>query len=1567
MSDVLLEAGAVLPGPPGDGALDAVAARSYRHPVLEGRTVVRLVGAAVGAAEDLSMEFLGFAPAGEPVAVGHARRQALGFPAWALVHDPANGRHALALVKEMEKLARVATGKPGNAKDGYDALARRLDAAAPQFLPTFWEQAGRAFTAAGNARMAGTCFTAARRAEQVHGLVVDEDRVRDVHLEFAFAGALTAAMLAEYTRGVVDRRAASEAYELVKSLALQRVAGGLSPHVSMAADLARLAKAAGRDPEAETDEVVTRLLSFPAMGRAHPSVWKAYRKSLVRLGRRDAAIRARLLEIVPEPPGYNTDMTDQWLELLSASGADAALTTVAAGFTPGLASRWLERLLARRLAGRKIRSERLLALVERMIPRLVADDGVQLAASSWTAELDVLDLCVAGGVRVGIGPGHRGSGFDVAAWSQDEGAGRRDLAAIAADPGLRPALALGVGDALSRLRTGTSLNSPALPVRTLELAFSAAGVRDVLTGLILERTGRAGDATITALDADLSGLAPLWSPAGMALAPGGFRRLHELDAAAVVARTLRAGLLAELCWPAYEAVAKEKKGIQIGAAWPQLVVHDQQSAHVIEPDGATTEHAFRYPAAGQRMAPSAYTRVSCLHADGDLIVSWQSEHGPAAYWASRPAELTGADWQLQRPGWGVPATPLPLPGGGVTTGAQPVHAGDARGPGHAYPMVSDGQAFWRCEWERGDSGDHAWRWREFDPLTGDGGRVSVPAFLAGATGELVAEASRLHPAPKEFAASPLGWHDGLIGWRVTTTASGTQTGEGVDGRRVTLSGVDGRDEPLVGAVTMPGSAAPLPVTRRPGYPGGRMRVWTADGGHVLAEVGEQTMTLPPFEWWHALRARDEAGSAALRAIDETTSAALLAVDDTVSGTVRVKEAVAANVAAHLPEVTDTVLRARVVEVVALAVRMRRRIAEIPRHLGAQAAPERPLPAVTDSAIRLAWDGLTRTTHNYYSGPSGPRHQILEQVTAVGELLAGSDLHGDIPAATAGWTALLTGLGAVALRAASAVTTDADRMALTALLTAIAGTPLAGDGPPLRVLELTLPRMTASEVVVHRDGPQVTVLFPPEQHYTAGGYSWSQDAVQVSPTGVFTLPPDLTVRNEVRPGGRLGGARLTAFCTLLAERGPAPWRPEAAEALAAATGMTRAEATLLLAGLPGIQVWEANFLTPEQRATLGLTSAQAKVARAALVKLHAERVALLDAAMPADPAGLWERGPDVDAVAQEWIRLRGRRIAVPEELVAELARVIDDARAAAVLQAIAGPQDGDWLSTDGRSRIVSYHDVRTEADGGEPFDEIWLHAVAVALPWLAYRLSWDDPLRAALPGALELVRARLRNPHLLAGTGVHPVTERPDAGPALVDGHAMHSFVTHHVVPAKLTGDDDPALGFVDDGTATALRILLSGWIDGVVSSPDDASGEPHDPRVSVPHLVAEAAERFGCDSAVAAYYLQLLALPDPTDKAVQAWNGWKPAALRKAQEALTTAGLVVAAKRERAGRPVFLPGGWLPARAPRLPVETWKQSLYVEAGNRRVVPLALPELFAAAWSRVTAGDVPRYHDLKEQP
>ncbi|GLW27514.1 hypothetical protein [Actinoplanes regularis] len=1555
MSGKLLDAGAILPGPPTDAGQDVMTARCYRHPVLDGRTTVRLVGATVGPAEDLSMEFLGFTGAVMPVEVGHGRRLALGFPAWALVHDPANGRHALALVKEMEKLARMARHKPGNARDGYGELAERLGAAAPQLLPTFWEQAGRAFLAAENQRMAGSCFTEARRAEQVHGLAVDEDRVRDVHLEFALAGGLTATMLAAYAREVVARRPPAEAYELVRNLSLRRVAGGLPPHVSMAADLARLARAAGRNPDREAEEVVALLLTYPATARSHPSVWKSLRKILIRLGKRDATVRARLLEISPEPPGWRTDVREQWLELLEATGAAADLTSPAPGAVS--AGRWLERFLKLHGEGR---NARLIALVERMTDRLRAEGGVRISGYTLGVDLDVLDVCRAAGVPVDIGDVRRAHGFKVDEWADDEGPGRRDLAAVAADPQLRPLLRAGVRSALGKLRDDGSLTSAPMPAELMMAAFGAAGVRAVLAELIGDLTGQAGTSTVAGLHKILIELAPLWSSTAIEFAPDAFGLLTGVDMPAVLARTLRAGQLAELTWPAYERAAQRLQQIDVGVAWPELVLHDERSAQVISPDGQVAEHVFRFDWAGRRYAPNRWwSRFGCLFADGELLVYWHGDNGQVGYWSSRPDDLIEGEWQFHpAQGWWRP--PLPVPGGGSTTGSLPMHAGDARivSP-EGYGVAGDGQAFWRREpvdpdaphWRR------ELRWREFDPRTGQGGRVSLPAFFAAAGDGLDPDYSSLRPVPAEFADSPLGVRDGLAGWRVTRSPEGVPTAEGIDGRTAaTLIGPHRTPgETPIGAVSLPGSTAALPVT----LPNSTVRVWTADGAHLLDEQKISTGTLPPFAWWHAMRARDEAGSAALRSLDEDTAAALLTVDDAVTGAKALREAVTANLVAHLPGITDATLRARVAEVVTQVVRMRRRIAEISRQLGRR--PRRDLPRITDNALTTAWDGLGDLEPAHYRSMPGEQCLFLEQIVAVGEWLARPDGADpvQIPSVGATWASLLAGLGAVALRAASPATSDEDRTALAGLLATIAGTPLDGEAAPLRIVRVDQDGMVDGAVDWHRDGTRLTVVFPPEGYhhsYNPGG-RWQRDVIQLAPDGVFTLPPSpvLYERESVRPSGRLAGERLRAFLTLLAERGPAPWRPSSAEALAEATGMTRAEAVLLLAGLPGVARWEATFLSTEQRRLLGLTGPHATLGREAVQGLsHRERVALLDAAMPTDPVALWEHGPDVAAIAEKWIALRGRRVAVPEELVAGLARVVDRSLAPALLRAVAAPAPGDCLTTDGPA-----------PDGTVPFDADHLPAAAIALPWLAYQLTWDDPLRAALPEALRLVRERLRNPNLRVGEGWYRVAARPDAGPALVDTYNYDGHVTVSLVPAELSGLDDPAIGLVDDETAVALRILLSTSIEEAVATPEGASGDPRDPRICLPTLVDEVRERYRLDGDAAAYYLQLLALPDPADKAVRAWNGWTSTELRRAQQALIDAGLVVTAKRERAGRPVFLPGGWQAARAPHLPVETWKLAMYQELDRVRLVVSSLPLLFRTAWGRITDGDVPRYHDLEE--
>ena len=77
---------------------------------------------------------------------------------------------------------------------------------------------------------------------------------------------------------------------------------------------------------------------------------------------------------------------------------------------------------------------------------------------------------------------------------------------------------------------------------------------------------------------------------------------------------------------------------------------------------------------------------------------------------------------------------------------------------------------------------------------------------------------------------------------------------------------------------------------------------------------------------------------------------------------------------------------------------------------------------------------------------------------------------------------------------------------------------------------------------------------------------------------------------------------------------------------------------------------------------------------------------------------------------------------------------------------------------------------------------------------------------------------------------------------------------------------------------------------------------------------------------------------------------------------------MVEARRERAGRSLFLPGGWMPARAPHHPMEAWKAPLYDLDRSDRVRPrlaavlplLPLGQVFAGAWRRYRDGDRPGY-------
>lgn len=1585
----LLDAGAVLPtGTPlvDDDTVDTVTARAYHHPVLPERRVVRLVPATVGEAEDLTMEFLGFTRDGRVEAVGHVRQQALGFPAWALVHDPANGHHALALVKDVERLARVARSRIGPARDGFVELGERLARSVPHFLPTFYEQAGRAFLAADSATYAATMFGKAREAERVYALDIDEERQHAVFLEFALAGALTAKALSTHARDLAARCEPATAYERFRRLCVERTLGGLPPYAAMHTDLRRLAKAA-KINAAEADEAVLRdLIVAPALARAPEAFWTAYQAPLARLAADDPALRGRLLGMFPK-----NCADDVWLATLTAAGALAALTEPAGTVPPEAESPdgpagWLRRFDEHREGRywrRRKRLAGLLELVERMAPRLIADGRpIELCRTYDFIDLDLVDACLALGVPVADPEENTRLYLD--GWFSDESPGRRDLAAFAADDRFRNLLADSVESSLP-----DSAADSADGIRTvLDVPGLRVAVRDLLDRLA-DAVPRQG---LPTLGRQLDRVAKLACPDAFAVNPEAARRIVGHDVGPVLGRTLRAGVLDEYGWPALEAATarlaeigrnNDDEGIHQLIQWPWLVLRRGTSVLVVGHDDLAFEHLIRIPKGEKYYEWSLVLR----YVDGQLLVCWDRGPERAGYWSGAPDDLfTTPDAAFSRYHGGGS---LPLPGGGRTCGGRPLHVGDRSERVAGDGITSDGTTYWVLVT---DDGRQAWV--EYDPATGERGRPSLPAFFeAGAVdGEpLVPQWCRLRPAGDEFAGSPLGWRDGLAGWRVRATADGGAAGEGIDGRSFTLVGTDGDhgERGPIGALRFPGSDAAYGVLFESSWNGNEITLCDADGfaigkyktGTRRPAFAEGTVLVPEAGLWHHLRPRDPAGSALLRTLPDERAGELLAGAAGLDA-----DGVRDLVARSVPEISDPSLGAGVAGIVRKAARHAARLATYAAVLDGEAAEGAEKPATAGRADGL--DALYPALEGLIQYCAGGGRAGLGLIEAAAAALTGpGGVTVTLPGTDRDWFDVFGLLPAAMYRAAAPQTPPGHREALLVMLESIARSGLAAEGS--RVRRLT---MIADAAPVHEVGAVVEVG---DRRLVVLSVDRSDNevrALEFAPDGVFGAVPGFRlVHEQVMAAGVATPAAIESFVALVRDNGPAPVPAGLADALSQAAGMSHAEAVLLLAALPGGTFWDDDAYAP-QREALGLSATVVGAARGTWRRRSRnECVELLGRLLPDDPAALWRDGPPLDRVVAWWGEQHGARTPVDDELIVTVDRAgVAAIPASELLHGIANARTCRWLA---RPVAPDGESVVARRIGSFGVSDL-LTSLARALPWLGYHLPAKHPIRAALPVAAELARELLADPvlatqigyldekkmeRLAAALGATPRTgpDGVEIGPFLFPPDTGWRKVL--LRPGLLEGIDDPALAVAAaqlDSTYSrivpAIRALLGEQLPAVVAYDPDAAntiGCAQDPSRSAPDLVAEVAGALGLGADAATLYLQLLALPDPTDRNVARWTEWKPARLKAARAELAATDLVVEAKRPRAGRSLFLPGGWLALKAPHLPLERWKLGLVVgdEGGVSElgiVIPVAPPpRLFEVAWARVRDGDAPRFDEL----
>lgn len=1549
-----LRAGGIVPTDtaiPKDERASSVSARAFTHPAIAERIVVKLAPDAIAAGVDAELDALGFRSPTVTPPLGIQRYRSLGFPGWALIHDPKRARFALEVTKEFKAAAKRARSKPGHAKDMFVVIAERLGRSVPHFLPSFWEEAGRVFLVEENTTYAAQAFEKARLAEKEHDLSVDEDARAATFLEFALAGAIAVKSLTAYARELGAALGKKEGYLRFRALAVKRTLGGMPPWAGIAKDLRSLARDAKLDLAEEDVRFLEEVLPSQALALAPAEFWSSYRPALVQLGKRSAAVRAQLANLFPTAERVAPD----FVTVLQEIGALDEIVAKAPEAARGATAAWLSRMVA--FVGT---DSRVAWLFEQLAPRLRSDGSPVAVAYGrrWRPELqlDLCELALALDIPLAVPVASAQFSLTYAAC---------DPVNVAVDPTYGPKLDEAVGEVI-----GTE------PFETK--ARGKQGYATARRAWIARRVDAIEHAGVGGLRVAIEQLAERTTPAMFAEFPDLRGRLAKARIGACLARTLRGGIFDELGWPAYEAAFAELSGglTTLAGVFPYLVVHSPLKAIVLSARGRELVHDFHVNRATEQLQGTYFI-------DGQLLVTYRvtASYEQRAYWSGLPSESFVLNAYMYP--WGSPSV-TPIASGGATLGEKTVRAGDTSVTSFE-DHLSDGTTFWRRRWVDGKA-----VLREFDPRTGADGRVSWPRFAEDFLEEgkeLDVAALSVLPAPPGLESSPLGIRGGLVGTRARRplSRSGFVECESIDGRTWAAPARAGEPSPT-SLLSIPGDDRPRAVAARTnGY--GRARQVTASliapDGMVLGAVGTDEWfargwgkaPIPSAPFWHYLTPRDEAGSAALRAVTDEVAQALLdaARDDRA----------AASVPRLLPAVNNEKLRAGIAGVAVEAAHCGRLLEE----------------------KVLARTPMVAETHD---------DPIVTELSQVAAALGGGE-HRSI-SMTRDWFAWIGNVRAYAIASLAPCTSKAERDDVHAVLRAWGASGFADGISGVRVFEASVP--ADSETAKRFEEEAFEVPLPKSWSAGASRYLGRStkhyygprkiDIVERTHDGTFRDPPDATLANERRVAGPPDREWIARFLEVVAPADPPPYVEAIAKTLAVATGLTRAEAALLWIGAPDVTTWGADFLGKERREALGLKVAEAAAARDTFRPIaRADILAMLGAAASGDPEDLLQPlvpgagGKSVvERLAEAWLAQRGERTPVPEELAVMCDRELGvKLPAVAVLGALADTDRSPLLRVERRpiDELVSWNPNPTP-DG---FDRNAMSDLAIVIAYLAFALPVGDPWRDRIPQLHRRVLDCLRDPELLVPLGQTWATQpdrsdlrrvidalggetvpsanadvQRDTGRIVIAivGHSLHiAFRPARV--ARLDEDEELfKLATSMNGRAHGLETVAFLSSDGcraivarIADTPVPRGKYEADPRASIPQTVARAAKKLSLDEDAAALYLQLLGLPEPTAKAIQRFNDWTPKAYKRAAEALAEQGLVVAGKRERAGREIFLPGAWVKRTGKDLPIEAWKLPLYAMkhgALARSLPVLPIHETMERAWKRIEDGDKPALEEVR---
>ncbi|WP_258572816.1 hypothetical protein [Streptomyces sp. KM273126] len=1196
--------------PAGTSGGEDITARRYGHPLLGARPLIRLTGRTAAPVEDRLLADLGYsAPdVGEPVAAGY--RPELRYPTWAMVHDLAHAEVALSAGMQMARAGRLVGPRPGPALDEFQRIASTLP---DGHLPVFWEEVGRMFIAAGRDKQGALMFGRARAADRHATVGNDPARRRAVFLEFALAGALSAKDIKAYVGELSQAPDAEEAYRELRELAVRRTTGGLAPWPEMLKQIGKLAKAAELDVVTEHRLLLESLVDAPALWRSADSFWTSQRKLLKPAVAASTALKKRLLWRLTE--ASLSEMDAWWCGLLEETGALDELSADTGA--------WLSAMLGR-YSGASSPSvpEELLRLLPLLADR-VRETGTPVRFGVGAPEdhcsIDAVALvrCLDAGIPVA----DPGPGATLRNW---QGTAHIDLQALIDDERFGPVLVRSVpqgGDAFHRLWREKALQ----PVLHAIVDARLARVR----------SGGLADATLALRWMEDNIRADL-----LKVAPDLPARIAELDMVTPLTRTLRAGILDELGWAALDEAIAELggKNFWCRASWPALTVHDRRKAIAIGPGGRLAEHRLQVPgeAARYHYTPEVY------FSDGQFLVLHYVNGNQRHYWSDAPDEffaLRPRTWESlyyepARPGYTFMA-----PSGRRFMGHRVLDSHEKRvGPnGH---MFHDGRDFW---WHSGDGPES--RVHRVDLATGDLAEAGLPQFfdpsLLDEDEQWNFACSCLAPLPYGVKESPLGSDGTHVGLRVAEDkTTGQVRYHRVDGVHGTLHGTGITS--LWGLLDLPGAEKPLvlsggvglydPVVARDAETGElywqaelKNDGWTDNKPDPMAAG---TRLIPPPAFWHFLTPRDPAGSRALREITEDTVRSLLKAAATS------EEALRTAVRELLPEAGHPLLVRGVVGCVQATTEM---ISHRDRILTRLTRSHRARLRGSEEDLGGALEGLVG---HYSVGYGGTAAQIeLTSAFFAGTIDAATAMERWLDNVSAfDWTELPGRIGGLAVRTVSAVTSAAHRLALARLLRFWARSPLAAPGLRRGLLD-SEQRAALSDENGTLMPLNITMLAGDwgrsHRHDTRNIAAFLQQGTVPGPAGLLDV--------QSVPEGWATPERLRRLLDELERGGPVPFDSAAASRLAEATDLDHAAAALLMAGLPHITDDGHNFLPPETRATLGLKATEARTARDRLRGIpEVARLEVYDAAMPDDPAELWDQTAMADRLAEAWQAVRTGR-------------------------------------------------------------------------------------------------------------------------------------------------------------------------------------------------------------------------------------------------------------------------------------------------------------------------------------